>query len=933
MARGRPGPSLPQSLLEELDSAASNGRPGGRKGSHQKLSRREARKQERDQKKVKRAQHFSHQHAAGAVHSQPPASAQHTSAKGKGKEKQASAPAKAEAAGTKRQADREHADSPKRKKVKFAVEDKSASKPATKENATPGSSKDAKSKPKKKEPTALEKLAARTDPSSSKFGTGVPVRRAASKQEKDEDAYIQYLESKLGWSKGGSRTNRYGKGLEDDGLDDLLRDIDNIETSIFSSGAGDEEYPEEEDEEMEWTDVEVEDSEEEDEDEEVEEDDVEDEAPSLLAHGEEDEAAEDSSESVEDSEGEEEEDAEWTGLGGPTESTEKAATSSASDEPDTKAASSQPVPGTRYVPPHLRNRQAGPEAEKLSEEQIKLQRQLKGLLNRMSEQNISTILDSMEDIYRDHRRHDVTSTLTTLIVDGISSHSMLLDSYVVLHAAFVAALHKIVGIEFAAYFVQNVVASYEKHLATAEAQSPSSAPEASEDAPSDTRGKEASNLLVLLSELFNFGVISHVLMYDLIRTLLGGALSELRVELVLKVARDAGQQLRAVDPAALKDIITIVHAKLPADPKAMGSRTRFMVETLTNLKNNKVKKAAGGGATGAAGSEAVERMKKFLSGLTKRKHVKTHEPLRVSLDDLHSAESKGKWWLVGAAWGGDPLVDRQQEKAGGEAAVKTESTENVLLKLAKKQGMNTDIRRSIFVVLMSSEDYVDACERLSQLKLTEVQQREIVRVILHCCGNEKAFNPYYAFVIQHLCRNAHAHKITLQFCLWDFLRDLGETAVGGAEVLKNIRDDAVGFDLKKISDTRMRNVARAYAWWLAKDCCTLAILKPVDFTVLKPTTQRFLKELFIHLLVSTQLPTPLLTSDPNDFPTTRNRAPIEEVFIKATRIQALAYGLVYFLGEVFQHEAETDGNGFLVWANKVAVDTLRTGVDIAAGGL
>ena len=64
-----------------------------------------------------------------------------------------------------------------------------------------------------------------------------------------------------------------------------------------------------------------------------------------------------------------------------------------------------------------------------------------------------------------------------------------------------------------------------------------------------------------------------------------------------------------------------------------------------------------------------------------------------------------------------------------------ESAESKLLKLARKQGMNTDIRRSIFVVLMSSDDYVDACERLGQLNLTEVQQREIVRVLLHCCGN------------------------------------------------------------------------------------------------------------------------------------------------------------------------------------------------------
>ena len=84
--------------------------------------------------------------------------------------------------------------------------------------------------------------------------------------------------------------------------------------------------------------------------------------------------------------------------------------------------------------------------------------------------------------------------------------------------------------------------------------------------------------------------------------------------------------------------------------------------------------------------------------------VKTHEPLRVSLEDLHSAESKGKWWLVGAAWGGDPLVDRQQDASATDSSTKkVESTENVLQKLAKKQGMNTDIRRSIFVVLMSSE--------------------------------------------------------------------------------------------------------------------------------------------------------------------------------------------------------------------------------------
>ena len=42
----------------------------------------------------------------------------------------------------------------------------------------------------------------------------------------------------------------------------------------------------------------------------------------------------------------------------------------------------------------------------------------------------------------------------------------------------------------------------------------------------------------------------------------------------------------------------------------------FMIETLTNLKNNKVKRT-----TGQDGhSETVDRMKKFLSGLSKKYH-------------------------------------------------------------------------------------------------------------------------------------------------------------------------------------------------------------------------------------------------------------------------------------------------------------------------
>lgn len=123
-----------------------------------------------------------------------------------------------------------------------------------------------------------------------------------------------------------------------------------------------------------------------------------------------------------------------------------------------------------------------------------------------------------------------------------------------------------------------------------------------------------------------------------------------------------------------------------------------MIETLTNLKNNKIKQSQS-----TPGAESVVRLRKFLSGLAKKRQVVAHEPLRVSLDDLHSSDKKGKWWLVGSAWSGDPLVDAQKNKLAATKKALLADSENPLLALARRQGMNTDVRRSVFVVLMSSD--------------------------------------------------------------------------------------------------------------------------------------------------------------------------------------------------------------------------------------
>ena len=55
-------------------------------------------------------------------------------------------------------------------------------------------------------------------------------------------------------------------------------------------------------------------------------------------------------------------------------------------------------------------------------------------------------------------------------------------------------------------------------------------------------------------------------------------------------------------------------------PSPPSSRTKFMIETLTNLKNNKAAKSKKGQQGQTGGNEAVERMKKFLNGMAKKRH-------------------------------------------------------------------------------------------------------------------------------------------------------------------------------------------------------------------------------------------------------------------------------------------------------------------------
>jgi nucleolar MIF4G domain-containing protein 1 len=175
----------------------------------------------------------------------------------------------------------------------------------------------------------------------------------------------------------------------------------------------------------------------------------------------------------------------------------------------------KPTSTSKYIPPSMRAA-----AEGTSEDDVRLRRQAQGLLNKLSEANLISILSDVEKLYRENPRQSVTSTLTSLLMTLVADRASLQDTFVILHAGFIAGLYKLLGMDFGAIIIQNLVEMFDK----------------SADERGPFTGKEHLNLMSLLSQLYNFHVIGSNLVFDYIRIFLQD-ITETNTELLLKIIR------------------------------------------------------------------------------------------------------------------------------------------------------------------------------------------------------------------------------------------------------------------------------------------------------------------------------------------------------------------------------------------------------------
>ncbi|XP_072544796.1 nucleolar MIF4G domain-containing protein 1 [Salminus brasiliensis] len=474
------------------------------------------------------------------------------------------------------------------------------------------------------------------------------------------------------------------------------------------------------------------------------------------------------------------------------------------EESEESTNSGQPNTSTvgKYIPPQLR--EAADSKRKAELERLK--RSLKGLTNRLSEPNMASISGQVEEMYMSCSRKDMNDTLTELLLAACVTPTLMPDRLLMEHVLLLSVLHHTVGLEVGAHFLETVVRRFDETYRQ----------------NSDT-GKESDNLVSIIAHLYNFHVVHSLLLFDVLKRLVA-SFSARDVELALLLLRNVGFALRKDDPLALKELITEAQRKANAEGQRFSDQTRvrFMLETMLALKNNDMRKIPG------YDPEPVERLRKLHRTLVHHRASGTDVKLRVSLENLLEAERVGRWWIVGSSWSGAPMIDDHDKKPTSQPA-KGEQFSAKVLDLARKQRMNTDIRRNIFCVIMTSEDYLDAFEKLLRLGLKGQQERDIVHVLLVCCLQEKSFNGFYAVLAEKFCSHDRRFQMTFQFCLWDKFKDLAS-----------------------LSGSSFSNLVQMVTHLLLKKSLSLSILKAIEFGELDKPKVKFLRQIISKLLQQTQ---------------------------------------------------------------------------------
>jgi pre-mRNA-splicing factor CWC22 len=302
------------------------------------------------------------------------------------------------------------------------------------------------------------------------------------------------------------------------------------------------------------------------------------------------------------------------------------------------------------------------------------------------------------------------------------------------------------------------------------------------------------------------------------------------VEIAVGLTREVGQYLEEMNMAIALAVFDrfreILHE---AD---IDKRVQYMIEVLFQVRKDKYKD----NLAIKEELDLVEEEDQITHQASLEDQIEVQDSLNIFKFDAEWEEHEEAYKKLKAEILGENSDDEEDDSNASDESSEDDEAANEERAMEIKDATNTDLvnlRRTIYLTIMSSLDFEEACHKLMKVHLPPGQEPELPSMIIECCSQEKTYSKFFGLVGE---RFAKLNR------LWT---DLFEQSF------------AKYYDtIHRYETNRLRNIARFFGHLLSNDAIGWHVFSVVHLNEDETTSSSriFIKILFQDLAEALGMP-------------------------------------------------------------------------------
>ncbi|KAH8918940.1 MIF4G-domain-containing protein [Atractiella rhizophila] len=254
---------------------------------------------------------------------------------------------------------------------------------------------------------------------------------------------------------------------------------------------------------------------------------------------------------------------------------------------------------------------------------------------------------------------------------------------------------------------------------------------------------------LFIAHLVNQQVVGELLALEIVALLLG-KVSDDSVEIAVGFMKEVGAFLGEVSPKATNGIFDEFRRILNED-LSIGKRSQYQIEVLFQVRKDKFKD----NVTIPDGLDLVEDEDVVCHNIALDDELQVMDMLNVFKFDSEFEKNEEKYEAMKKEILGDSGSDESSESGGEESEEEPETGIGADGTVAIHDHTGTDLtnlRRTIYLTIMSALDFEEAVHKLLKLQLRDGEEIELVNMIIECCSQERTYSKFYGLMGERFCK-------------------------------------------------------------------------------------------------------------------------------------------------------------------------------------